>query len=115
MTRETKSVRSAYGRTLVELGRINNDIVVLDADLSCSTQTQFFSKEFPERFINCGIAEGNMVSIAAGLATTGKVVFAAIAPARCAAIPAAAIITPKPFLRAFDENSLASSGVRCAE
>ena len=50
MDRECKSVRSIYGKTLVELGKKNNSIVVLDADLSCSTQTQIFAKEFPDRF-----------------------------------------------------------------
>ena len=52
MERECKSVRSAYGKTLVELGRQNPNIVVLDADLSCSTQTKMFAKEFPNRFFN---------------------------------------------------------------
>ena len=75
MARETKSVRSAYGKTLAELGRINKDIVVLDADLSCSTQTQVFGKEFPERFFNMGIAEQDMMTTAAGLACTGKIPF----------------------------------------
>lgn len=75
MARETKSVRSAYGKTLAELGRINKNIVVLDADLSCSTQTQVFAKEFPERFFNIGIAEQDMMTTAAGLACTGKIPF----------------------------------------
>jgi len=81
------SLREAYGQTLVELGRENPDIVVLDADLSKSTMTQFFAKEFPERFFDCGIAEQNMVSIAAGLAASGKIpfasTFAVFAPGRC--------------------------------
>lgn len=75
MTRECKSVRSAYGRTLVELGKENKNIVVLDADLSCSTQTQMFAKEFPERFFNIGIAEQDLMTTAAGLACTGKIPF----------------------------------------
>ena len=75
MTRECKSVRSAYGKTLVELGKENKDIVVLDADLSCSTQTQLFAKEFPERFFNVGIAEQDLMTTAAGLACTGKIPF----------------------------------------
>jgi len=70
------SIREAYGRTLVELGKENEDIVVLDADLSKSTMTQFFAAEFPERFFDCGIAEQNMMGIAAGLAASGKTVFA---------------------------------------
>jgi len=70
------SLREAYGQTLVELGKENPDIVVLDADLSRSTLTQFFAAEFPERFFDCGIAEQNMVSIAAGLAASGKIPFA---------------------------------------
>jgi len=68
--------RDTYGKTLVELGRENPDIVVLDADLSKSTMTKYFAKEFPERFFECGIAEQNMVSIAAGLAGAGKIPFA---------------------------------------
>jgi transketolase len=70
------SLREAYGQTLVELGRINEDIVVLDADLSCSTKTQMFAREFPDRFFNMGIAEQNMIGVAAGLASAGKVPFA---------------------------------------
>ena len=81
------SLRETYGKTLVELGRENSDIVVLDADLSPSTMTRFFAKEFPDRFFDCGIAEQNMVSIAAGLAASGKVpfasTFAVFVPGRC--------------------------------
>ena len=81
------SLREAYGRTLVELGRENRDIVVLDADLSRSTMTELFAREFPERFFDCGIAEQNMVSIAAGLAASGKLpfasTFAVFVPGRC--------------------------------
>ena len=73
--RECKSVRSVYGNTLLELGRKNKNIVVLDADLSCSTQTQMFAKEFPERFFNAGIAEQDLMCTAAGLALTGKIPF----------------------------------------
>ncbi len=62
------SLRETYGKTLVELGRENPDIVVLEADLSPSTMTHFFASELPERFFDCGIAEQNMESIAAGLA-----------------------------------------------
>lgn len=74
---ERKSIRSVFGKTLAELGKTNQNIVVLDADLSCSTQTQVFAKEFPERFFNCGIAEQDMVAVAAGLASVGKIPFAA--------------------------------------
>ncbi len=81
------STRDAYGQTLLELGRKNPDIVVLDADLSKSTQTHLFAKEFPNRFFDCGIAEQNMVSIAAGLASSGKTAFAStfavFIPGRC--------------------------------
>ncbi|MBI2288294.1 MAG: transketolase family protein [Chloroflexi bacterium] len=84
---EEIALRDAYGQTLVELGRENPDIVVLDADLSQSTMTRFFAKEFPDRFFDCGIAEQNMVSIAAGLAASGKIpfasTFAVFAPGRC--------------------------------
>ena len=72
-----KSIREAFGKKLAELGAINGNIVALDSDLSCSTQTKFFAKEFPERFFNCGIAEQNMIATAAGLALTGKIPFAA--------------------------------------
>ncbi|MGA2775607.1 MAG: transketolase family protein [Candidatus Omnitrophota bacterium] len=67
--------RDVYGKTLVELGKANNSIVVLDADLSSSTRTALFAKEFPERFFNFGVAEQNMVASAAGLASCGKTVF----------------------------------------
>lgn len=69
------STREAYGKFLVELGKENNDIVVLDADLSPSTMTKYFAGEFPERFIQCGLGEQNMMSIAAGLAASGKIPF----------------------------------------
>jgi transketolase len=69
------ATREAFGRELVELGRGNRDIVVCDADLSHSTMTTYFAKEFPERFISCGIAESNMAAIAAGLAAGGKIPF----------------------------------------
>ena len=59
------SVREAYGKILLELGMENQDIVALDADLSRSTMTRFFAREFPDRFFDCGIAEQNMVGIAA--------------------------------------------------
>ena len=81
------SLRETYGQILVEIGRENPDVVVLDADLAKSTMTKFFASEFPERFFDCGIAEQNMVGIAAGLAASGKVpftsTFAVFAPGRC--------------------------------
>ncbi|MFC1864908.1 transketolase family protein [Chloroflexota bacterium] len=81
------SLREAYGKTLVELGRENPDIIVLDADLSQSTMTQFFAAEFPDHFFDCGVAEQNMVGIAAGLAASGKIpfasTFAVFVPGRC--------------------------------
>ncbi len=70
------ATRTAYGQALVKLGEQNPDIVVLDADLSKSTKTADFQKKFPDRFFNIGIAEANMMCIAAGMATTGKVPFA---------------------------------------
>ncbi|HXZ95412.1 MAG TPA: transketolase family protein [Dehalococcoidia bacterium] len=70
------STREAYGKTLVELGRQNKNIAVLDADVSPSTMTILFAQEFPERFFNCGLEEQNMIGIAAGLAASGKTVFA---------------------------------------
>lgn len=70
------SAREAYGKALVELGKTNPNIVVLDADLSRSTMTRYFAEAFPERFFNCGLAEQNMIGISAGLAASGKIVFA---------------------------------------
>ncbi len=70
------ATRDSYGNALVELGKAHDDLVVLDADLAAATKTGTFKKEFPERHIDCGIAECNMMGIAAGLATTGKVPFA---------------------------------------
>ena len=70
------ATRESYGAALVELGKEHEEIVVLDADLAGSTKTGMFQKVFPERHINCGIAEGNMMSVAAGLAASGKVPFA---------------------------------------
>ncbi len=70
------ATRDAYGITLAMLGRKNPDIVVLDADLSCSTKTSVFAKAFPERFFNMGISEQDMIGTAAGLALTGKIPFA---------------------------------------
>ena len=71
-----QATRDAYGEALVELGHRHNDIVVLDADLSSSTKTAGFARAFPGRFINAGIAEQNMIGMAAGLAAAGKTVFA---------------------------------------
>ncbi len=70
------ATREAYGKALAKLGLENENIVVLDADLSKSTKTADFKKVAPERFINMGIAEGNMMSVAAGLASCGKIPFA---------------------------------------
>ena len=71
-----KATREAYGETLKELGAKIPEIVVLDADLSASTKTAVFAKAFPDRFFDTGIAEGNMMSVAAGLAASGKIPFA---------------------------------------
>lgn len=73
---EKIATREAYGKALVELGQAHGDVVVLDADLSKSTKTADFAKVFPERFINAGIAEQNMIGMAAGLAAAGKTVYA---------------------------------------
>lgn len=70
------ATREGYGNALAELGKLHSDVVVLDADLAGSTKTGIFKKAFPDRFINCGIAEGNLMSVAAGIAATGKVPFA---------------------------------------
>jgi transketolase len=84
---EEVALREVFGKTLVELGKENPDIVVLDADLSPSTMTKYFKQEFPERFIEVGIAEANMMVIAAGLAANGKIpfasTFAVFATSRC--------------------------------
>ncbi len=70
------ATRESYGNALVELGKKYDDVVVLDADLAAATKTGTFKKAFPERHIDCGIAECNMIGVAAGIATTGKVPFA---------------------------------------
>ncbi|MBR4765136.1 MAG: transketolase family protein [Clostridia bacterium] len=70
------ATREAYGKALVELGEKNDKVVVLDADLAAATKTGMFKKAFPDRFIDTGIAEGNMMCVAAGLSTTGHIVFA---------------------------------------
>lgn len=70
------ATRDSYGDMLVELGKEHDDLVVLDADLAAATKTGKFKKEFPERHIDCGIAEANMIGVAAGLSVTGKVPFA---------------------------------------
>ena len=69
------ATRESYGNALIELGKEHENLVVLDADLAAATKTGMFKKVFPERHIDCGIAECNMVGIAAGLATTGMVPF----------------------------------------
>jgi len=70
------ATREGYGQALAELGAEHDNIVVLDADLAGSTKTGVFAKAFPQRFFNCGIAEANMMCVAAGLSTTGLVPFA---------------------------------------
>ena len=72
---EQKATRQGYGEGLVELGEKNPNVVVLTADLSESTQTESFSKKFPERFFEMGVAEQNMAAVAAGLGVTGKIPF----------------------------------------
>lgn len=72
---EKMMARNVYGETLVELGRENKDIVALDADLSGSTRTAKFGRQFPDRFFNFGVAEQNMMAVAAGLASCGKIPF----------------------------------------
>ncbi|MBQ8539752.1 MAG: transketolase family protein [Ruminococcus sp.] len=73
----TKATRESFGEALCELAKTNENIVVLDADLAAATKTSIFEKSFPERFRNCGIAEGNMIGVAAGLASCGKIPVAA--------------------------------------
>lgn len=71
-----EATRDSYGKALVELGAVNDKIVVLDADLAAATKTGMFKAAYPDRFIDTGIAESNMMSVAAGLSTTGYTVFA---------------------------------------
>ncbi len=72
----TRATREGYGEGLCALEEIRHDLVVLDADLSAATKTAMFRKKFPEKHFNCGIAESNMMGVAAGIASTGKLVFA---------------------------------------
>lgn len=76
---ESKKIatRESFGQALCELAKEHDDIVVLDADLAAATKTEIFKKAYPDRFFDCGIAEGNMIGVAAGLAAAGKVPFAA--------------------------------------
>jgi len=71
------AIREAFGKALLELGKKNRDVVVLDADLASSTKVTYFADKFPKRFFQCGIAEQNMVGVAAGLAASGKIPFVA--------------------------------------
>lgn len=73
----TKATRESFGEALCEMAKTNPDIVVLDADLAAATKTSIFAEEYPERFFDCGIAEGNMIGVAAGLAAAGKLPVAA--------------------------------------
>ena len=70
------ATRESYGNALAELGREHSDVIVFDADLSGATKTSVFKKAFPDRHFNCGIAEGNMLAVAAGAAAMGLVPFA---------------------------------------
>ncbi|MBR1425051.1 transketolase family protein [bacterium] len=74
---KTSSIRKTFGKTLTELGELNDKIVVMDADLACSTQTKMFQDKYPDRFFDCGIAEQDMIATAAGLASEGKIPFVA--------------------------------------
>ena len=76
-TNNKSSIRKAFGSSLTKIGEYNNNVVVMDADLSCSTQTKMFADKFPERFFNAGIAEQDMIATAAGLASEGKTPFVA--------------------------------------
>lgn len=70
------ATRDAYGKALVEFGAIYDNLVVLDADLAAATKTEMFKKAYPDRFFDCGIAENNMISVASGMALSGKIPFA---------------------------------------
>lgn len=70
-----KAIREVYGETIKKYGELNKDIVVLDADVSGSTKSAMFGKEYPDRFYNCGICEYAMMGMAAGMAKSGKIPF----------------------------------------
>lgn len=72
-----KATRESFGEALVEIAKLNNNIVVLDADLAAATKTQIFKNAFPDRFFDCGISECNMIGVGAGLSTMGKIPFVA--------------------------------------
>ena len=76
MSAMKRAIRDVYGETLAQLGKENPDIVALDADVGSSSKSIVFGKAFPERYFNVGVAEANMVAMAAGLATAGKIPFA---------------------------------------
>src|SRR3990167_509028 len=76
MSEQKAATRDGYGKALLELGKINPDVVALDADLSDSTRSEYFAKQFPERFFSMGIAEQDMIVAAAGLAFSGKIPYA---------------------------------------
>ena len=76
MKEEKKATRQSYGEALLDLGKNNKDVVVLDSDLAGATKTEIFAKEFPERFFDMGIAEADMMATAAGLATCKKIPYA---------------------------------------
>src|SRR3989344_4642663 len=76
MEQQKAATRDGYGKALLELGKINKNVVALDADLSDSTRSEYFAKAFPERFFSMGIAEQNMIGAAAGLAYSGKIAYA---------------------------------------
>ncbi|MBI2655453.1 transketolase family protein [Candidatus Woesearchaeota archaeon] len=76
MEQQKTATREGYGKALLELGRKNKNVVVVDADLGDSTKAEYFGKEFPERFFTVGIAEQNMVGVAAGISVTGKIPYA---------------------------------------
>ena len=86
-----KATRVAYGEALVELGAVNGKVVVLDADLAGATNTNKFAKAYPQRFFNMGIAEANMVDVAAGLSTMGPPL-----PCSARAGPTSRCATPLP-------------------
>ena len=82
---EKKATRVAYGEYMAKLGETNDKLVVLDADLAGATMTQYFKKAHPDRFFDCGIAEANMVDLAAGMSTTGLIPFCSTSPCSQAA------------------------------
>lgn len=100
------ATRESYGNALVELGKKYDNVVVLDADLAAATKTGVFKKAFPERHFDCGIAECNMVDVAAGLSTMGRCPLPALSPCSPPAAPLSRSATPWAILTIMSRSAL---------